>query len=342
MSRTHMHPFSFLIPTLLLLLTVGGCQPNLPDGLYAVIDTAKGNITLALEYEKVPMTVANFVGLAEGTIKSTQRPNNPKFYDGLKFHRVIADFMIQGGCPLGDGRGDPGYVFPDEFDPTLKHDKAGTVSMANSGPDSNGSQFFITHKETPWLDKRHTVFGHVVEGQEVVNKIQQGDVMKSIKIYRIGPKARAFKADKETFDKLVADFKAKRAAETERLKKLAYEQIEKEYPNLQKTESGLMYMIEKQGSGTMHPLPGSQATVHYTGKLLDGTVFDSSYQRNQPAKFEVGSLISGWNETLQLMKKGEKRLVIIPPELGYGVNGTPGGPIPPNAFLVFEMELINF
>jgi peptidylprolyl isomerase len=331
-----------LTSLLLMLVVAGGCQPNLPDGLYAVIDTARGPITISLEYEKVPMTVTNFVGLAEGTLKSEQRPKNPKYYDGLKFHRVVADFMIQGGCPFGDGRGDPGWLFPDEFHPDLKHDKAGTVSMANSGPDSNGSQFFITHKETPWLDNRHTVFGHVVTGQEVVNQIKQGDLIKSVKIYRIGAKARAFKADKETFDKLVADFKAKRDAEAQKQKELAFEQINKEYPNAQKTNSGLMYIVLKKGSGTAHPVPGLEATVHYTGKLLDGTIFDSTYQRNQPAKFPVGSLIPGWNEALQQMTKGEKRIIIIPPELGYGAYGTPGGPIPPNAFLVFEMELINF
>ena len=181
---------------------------KLPDGVYAEMETSKGKILLQLEYEKTPLTVANFVGLAEGTKHYDKTPGgtSPKaqdkpFYDGLTFHRVIPDFMIQGGDPQGVGSGGPGYRFRDEIDPSLKHDKAGILSMANAGPETNGSQFFITHKETPWLNGKHTVFGHVVEGQDVVNKIAKGDTIKSVKILRIGDKAKAFKGDEADFQK---------------------------------------------------------------------------------------------------------------------------------------------
>ncbi len=179
----------------------------LPDGLYADMDTSKGKILLWLEFEKTPLTVANFVGLAEGTKHYSKNPGEPPkaqnkpFYDGLTFHRVIPDFMIQGGDPQGVGSGGPGYQFRNEIVPSLKHDRAGILSMANAGPDTNGSQFFITHKDTPWLDGRHTVFGHVVEGQDVVNKIARGDTIKTIKILRIGEKAKAFKGDETDFQK---------------------------------------------------------------------------------------------------------------------------------------------
>jgi peptidyl-prolyl cis-trans isomerase A (cyclophilin A) len=189
------------------ILRADAAERKLSDGVYAEFDTSKGKILVQLEYEKTPLTVANFVGLAEGTKNYSKTPGDaPKaqgkpFYDGLTFHRVIADFMIQGGCPLGTGTGDPGYKFRDEFDPSLKHSGPGTLSMANSGPATNGSQFFITHKATPWLDGKHSVFGHVVEGQDVVNKIEKGDKINSIKILRIGEKAKAFKGDEADFQK---------------------------------------------------------------------------------------------------------------------------------------------
>ena len=192
--------------SLTTLVVAAEQKAKLPDGLYAEMETSKGKIILFLEFEKTPLTVANFVGLAEGTKDYSKDGTPPKaqgkpFYDGLKFHRVIPDFMIQGGDPLGVGRGGPGYQFRNEIVASLKHDRAGILSMANAGPDTNGSQFFITHKETPWLDGKHTVFGHVVEGQDVVNKIVQGDTITTVKIIRVGDKAKAFKGDEADFQK---------------------------------------------------------------------------------------------------------------------------------------------
>ncbi len=166
------------------------------DGIYAKFETSKGDIYAVLEHKKTPMTVANFVGLAEGQIKNKAKAEGQHYYDGLKFHRVIPNFMIQGGCPLGTGTGDPGYKFPDEFDSSLKHTGPGILSMANAGPGTNGSQFFITHVETSWLDGKHTVFGHVIEGQDVVDKIAGNDTLNKLVILRKGAEAEAFDAAK--------------------------------------------------------------------------------------------------------------------------------------------------
>jgi peptidylprolyl isomerase len=175
---------------------------NLGDGLFARIQTNKGDIILSLEYQKAPLTVCNFVALAEGKMSAA---GSKPFYDGLTIHRVVADFMIQGGDPLGSGSGGPGYRFPDEFDPSLKHDGPGVLSMANAGPGTNGSQFFITHVATPHLDGRHSVFGRVVQGQQVVNAIAQGDKIEKITIIRNGQAANAFKADQAAFDALLRE-----------------------------------------------------------------------------------------------------------------------------------------
>ena len=309
------------------------------DGLYAVIDTQKGDIVLRLEYEKVPMTVANFVGLVEGELNLEDPGEN--FYEGLNFHRVIDNFMIQGGCPKGDGTGGPGYSFPDEFDPSLRHDGPGVLSMANAGPGTNGSQFFITHVKTPWLNDKHSVFGRVVEGQDVVNSIRQGDKINTITIERIGKDAENFKVTKQIFSDLVQNAAKKamdrRRAEIEKVEK----EISNRWPNTVKTHSGLQYVVLKKGDGKGCPKYGNPVTVHYTGTLLDGRMFDSSVHRGQPATFKIGQVIEGWNEALQTMSKGEKRTLIIPPELGYGVQGYPGI-IPPNSYLIFDVELLDF
>lgn len=323
--------------SMLIMVAAVGVAGSLSDGLYAEIETSRGLIILALEFERTPLTVTNFVGLAEGRLGN--RGTKP-FYNGLTFHRVIKDFMIQGGDPEGVGSGGPGYTFVDEIHPELKHDRAGTLSMANSGPATNGSQFFITHKATPWLDGRHTVFGHVVSGQKVVDSIKQGDVIKEVRILRIGTKAKGFRADQQAFDRLAggAQKAAQGRLEEEREKVLAV--IKKRWPNAQSSSSGLKYVVLKKGSGSS-PKYGNEVKVHYTGMFLDGTVFDSSVKRGEAAVFKIGQVIPGWNEALMAMKKGEKRVLIIPPDLAYGKAGYPGV-IPPNSFLIFEVELLDF
>ncbi len=309
---------------------------TLKDGLYAVMHTSKGDILLALEYKKTPMTVANFVGLAEGSLNKDK-----PFYDGLKFHRVIANFMIQGGCPLGTGTGGPGYKFGDEFDPSLKHDRAGILSMANSGPGTNGSQFFITHVETPWLDNRHSVFGHVVEGQKVVDSIAQGDTIKKVEILRVGSDAEAFKVTKQIFTSYMVESENKRKKAREEARANVEAELKNRYPEAIRTKTGLRYVVKKKGDGERFPKMGTRVKVHYQGSLLDGRIFDSSIQRGEPTEFRVGEVIEGWNEALVTMSAGEERTLIIPPELGYGEMGYPGI-IPPNSYLIFEVHLLSF
>ncbi len=314
---------------------------DLPQGLYAEFNTTKGKILVELFYDKTPLTVTNFVGLAEGTKKSNQ-PEGKKFYDGLTFHRVIKDFMIQGGDPEGTGGGGPGYKFPDEFVSSLKHDGPGVLSMANAGPGTNGSQFFITHKDTPWLNNKHTVFGKVVDGQDVVNTIEKGDKIILLNILRIGKSAESFKADQESFDKLLNEISLKKGHKEKQDMAKFEEEMKAKYPGAMKTESGLRYVVTQQGSGSK-PTKGAMVTAHYTGKLVDGTKFDSSVDRGKPFEFPVGNgrVIKGWDEAFLDMKKGEKRILIIPYHLAYGERGYPGV-IPPKATLIFDVELIDF
>ena len=305
------------------------------NAMQAIIKTTKGEIIINLEYKKTPMTVANFVGLAEGLIKNDAKPIGEPYYNGIKFHRVISDFMIQGGDPDGTGRGGPGYNFPDEFHPDLKHDRAGVLSMANAGPGTNGSQFFITHRETPWLDGKHSVFGYVVSGQDIVNNIEQDDIIESVTITK--------KGDALTFDapQIFKDGIEKAKKEAEKQKIEQEKELEKLFGESLQTESGLRYIILKEGSGDK-PKPGNHVNVHYTGYLLDGTKFDSSVDRNQPFHFQlgVGQVIKGWDEGIALLSVGTKAKFIIPSNLAYGTRGA-GGVIPPNATLVFEVELLE-
>ncbi|MDA8426177.1 MAG: peptidylprolyl isomerase [Treponema sp.] len=324
----------------LLASTFLSCQqvPNLPDGLYARLDTAKGQVMIKLEYEKAPLTVGNFVGLAEGSLTATKGKH---FYDGLIFHRVEPGFVVQGGDPQGDGTGGPGYSFPDEISPDLVYDAPGIVGMANAGPGTNGSQFFITLKAAPFLNGHYSIFGKVVSGMDVVQKIVKGDKLAKVEIFRIGAGAKAFKSDQAAFDQRLAAAldTAKKLAETQRSDALAT--IAKQWPDLKPDQDGIFQKVLKRGTGEP-PAKGDKVSVDYKGTFLDGTVFDQSSLHGGPFQFTVGTgqIIPGWDKVVSTMKKGEKRLVILPPELAYGAQGA-GGVIPPNAFLVFEIQVVD-
>jgi cyclophilin family peptidyl-prolyl cis-trans isomerase len=272
------------------------------QGIFAEMETSKGKITIQLEYQKTPITVANFISLAEGTNTAVTDPNlkGKPFYNGLKFHRVIPDFMIQGGDPAGNGSGGPGYAFKDEFT-DAKFDKAGILAMANSGPKTNGSQFFITHKDTPWLTGKHTIFGYVITGQDVVNAIKQDDVINKVTIVRKGADAKKFDATKTFADYMAnkAGDDAKEAAiaaenqkkQAELEAKMKAEYMEKFAPVIAakakylndtkatatETASGLRYKLLQAGSGKK-PVEGSNVLISYAGYLEDGTLFDSSVE----------------------------------------------------------------
>lgn len=347
---------------------------NLPDGLYAKIETNKGEIIVQLDYEKAPITVANFVTLAEGKNEFVTNENikNRPFYDGLKFHRVIENFMIQGGDPLGTGSGDAGYRFKDEIT-DLRFDKGGVLAMANNGPATNSSQFFITHIETPWLDGKHTIFGHVVgNGMEAVNKILQDDYMSKVTIIRNGDDAKKFDAVKVFHDYFTveAENQKKQAAidaENKRIFNKKYKTVidakVKYFAALKakatKTKSGLEYVITKKSGGTK-PKAGTGIFIHYAGFLENGTLFDSSIKSvcktfgtfdpnraaqngYQPIPFQAGKkdgMIPGFIEGIEQLSFGDKAVIFIPSKLGYGEAGA-GGVIPPNANIIFEIELLK-
>jgi peptidyl-prolyl cis-trans isomerase A (cyclophilin A) len=306
------------------------------DGLYAKFNTSKGDILVNLEYQKTPGTVGNFVALAQGNLENSVKKQGEPYYNGLKFHRVIPDFMIQGGCPLGTGTGNPGYKFEDEFHPDLKHDKPGILSMANAGPGTNGSQFFITHIPTDWLDGKHTVFGNVIDGQNIVDSIGQGDVLETLEIIAVGSDAEAFKAV-EAF----RSFEGAREKNLAKQKAAVEAELDKLATGFEKTESGLRYQILQKGSGSQ-ATKGATVSVHYKGQLSDGTVFDSSYKRKEPIEFALGTgqVIAGWDEGVALLNVGDKARFVIPSHLGYGAQGA-GGVIPPNANLIFDVELVE-
>lgn len=348
------------ILTLSLFLACKTQHPDLEAGLYADILTDRGSILVKLAIEKAPITVANFVSLSEG--------NNPmvsdefkskKFYNGLKFHRVIQDFMIQGGDPLGLGSGGPGYRFDDEFS-DLTHKGPGILSMANSGPATNGSQFFITHKATPWLDGKHTVFGEVVKGQEIVDSIQQNDLINEINIIRKGSQARKFDAP-DIFENYFSQ-RDKIAKEKEAKIALIKEQNVANFEALKKeatlTKTGLQYIVTSKGNGKAVKST-NKALVHYAVYFVDGTLLETSIEEtaafNQvlnPQKKQAGmykpilakvgqedSMIEGFKEGVGLLNEGDKATLFLPYAIAYGADGIQG--IPPQSDLIFEVEVTS-
>ena len=333
-------------------------KPTEAEGIFVTIVTNKGNIELELAYQKTPVTVANFIALAEG--KNTfVKPENLKgkpFFDGLKFHRVIKDFMIQGGDPSGNGSGGPGYAFKDEIT-DLKHNKPGILSMANSGPATNGSQFFITHKETPWLDGKHTVFGHVISGMAIVNAIEQDDVITKVTVVRKGALAKKFDAVKVISDYF--NFKTEDQKKIEAVKEAKKTYLSTIKATATTTPSGLAYKIVENGTG-VKPANGATFYFNYAGYFEDGSLFDSSYENVNKAygkyderraaqngykafPFVAGKkdgMIAGFIEGLENMGFGDKAVVFIPSNLAYGERGA-NGVIPPNTMLIFELEMLE-
>ena len=329
------YKFLFFI-SIIFLLSCNSKHSELDSGLYAEIKSNKGDILIKLEYEKTPITVANFVSLAEGNNDYvSEEYKNKKYYDGIYFHRVISDFMIQTGDPTKTGSGGPGYKFEDEIT-DLTHYKPGILSMANAGVNTNGSQFFITHKATPWLDGKHTVFGEVIKGQNVVDSIEQNDIIEKLSIIKKGNEAKMFNAPKvisNYFEEKEKIIEKRRYEEEELIKNIVEE--------MTKTSSGLWYKIIKN-SIKPKPKNGEMVKVHYTGMLLNGEVFDSSYSRNMPIEFVLGSgrVIKGWDEGISLIPIGASAKLVIPSDLAYGERGA-GGVIPPNSTLIFEIEVID-
>lgn len=368
------HPLKTLGIAIMIGLSTASCQDkkhsSLEDGLYAEIKTNKGTMVANLFYSKTPVTVANFVSLAEGNnTKVSKEYTGKKYYDGLIFHRVIDQFMIQGGDPTGTGSGGPGYSFKDEFHPDLKHDKSGILSMANSGPKTNGSQFFITEKPTPFLNNKHTVFGELVVGadiQDSISNVKKGAndkpvddvIIENVTIIRKGKEAKKFDAPK-VFNAYFLGLEGEKKEQASLLEKAKTKFISdnKSITKVDKLPSGVIMAFLKEGKG-VQPKTGQKIAVDYAGFLNNGTLFDTSIAQvakdndtydekrdkaGQYKSLEVeystkARLIPGFREALLRMKVGDKAKVFIPSFLAYGESGA-GNVIPPNANLIFELEI---
>ena len=360
----------FLNIFLLFTLVTGGQNEQVikrqrPDGIYADFNTNKGKISVLLDYKKAPMTVANFIGLAEGSIKNTSYPSGTTFYNGSIWHRVVKGHVIQGGepsivkDPANSEVNSIGYEIPNEIS-DLSHNKAGMIGMANDGPNTNTCEYYITLADRSYLDGNYALFGEVVDGMDVVNKIVQGDTTLSIKIIREGPEAEKFIVSNDTFKKLLNDGWGKVNLAKEERKSREEKFISENYPGLQTLPDGLRYKILTDGEGNK-PSEGSLLNITYSGRLITGLSFVSSADDGKPVpgtnpvefSHTLGQegLLKGLNEALKDMKKGEKRLLIIPPELAYGIkSGFYGKELPgqkrfvisPGETLILDVTLIKF
>lgn len=317
-----------------------GLVKALPPGLFAFVHTGAGTMVFRLEAEKAPLTVLNFVGLAEGSLEPSTRRGQP-FYDGLVFHRVIKNFMIQGGDPEGTGAGGPGYHFADEFDPELRFDKAGVLAMANSGPAINGSQFFITHGPTPWLNDKHTIFGQLLVGQDIADTITQGEEILALRIVRKGPAAQAFIADHARFNALSAELAANALTRLKDQVASQEAQLASQYPHAVLDGTGLRSIQTKAPSSTIRPTSGQTLKVIMKGRLANGQQVQFSPD-NGPLKVSLGTgrLPQGFELAFKSMGTGEQRTFIIPPNLAFGELGYPPV-IPPWSYLVLDVELLS-
>lgn len=324
--------FFLLLSTLLISLQ---SHAKLEDGLYANLHTNQGDIIIKLAFEKTPLTVINFVGLAEGTKHSNIQIGKP-FYNGLKFHRVIDNFMIQGGDPKGNGTGGPGYKFIDEIT-DLTHDTGGILSMANSGPNTNGSQFFITHEATPWLDGKHTVFGHVVKGMSVVNTIKKDDFIRKVFIERIGDKAKKFKTDEAAFEAYNQKNLVKEKAKQTKKKQKLINFVKVNYPDAKVATEGHYVQINQTGNGETPEL-GDLVKVNLSIDLDDGT---NMRKADEPLPFAAGSgtIIKVIDQSVLTMNIGEKRTIIASYAQIYGDSDR--GSLPQESLLIFNLELLS-
>tara|TARA_B100000767_G_scaffold275587_1_gene313517 strand:+ start:1458 stop:2537 length:1080 start_codon:yes stop_codon:yes gene_type:complete len=356
-----MNKITHLILSLLILVGCASQYPELDSGLYANIETNKGSIVVSLELEKTPVTVANFVSLSEGENEMvSQNFLNKKYYDGILFHRVITDFMIQGGDPTATGSGGPGYKFDDEVNEDLSHSGPGILSMANAGPGTNGSQFFITHKATPWLDGKHTVFGKVVIGQNVVDSIAQNDTIKKVTIIRKGSDAKNFDAPK-IFKEHFQEIETEKVEKEERRQVIGLntsDKFEEQKAKATTTASGLQYIITENGSGPKATTT-NKVRAHYAVYFEDGNLLETSkleiaealeavneqrkianaYRPIEADCSPEAKMIEGFKEGLRLLRLGDKATIFVPYNLAYGEEGVQG--IPPKSNLIFELEIVE-
>ncbi|MBZ5498663.1 MAG: peptidylprolyl isomerase [Acidobacteriia bacterium] len=354
--KIHAYSVALFLAFPLLLLAQGGGS-KYPNGLYAEVTTNKGLIVLQLEFQKTPMTAANFVGLAEGTIKNTALPEGTPYFNGTRFHRVVPGHVIQTGIPANGKTQGPGYQFPNEIRlPDLNHNRAGMLNMANSGPHTNGSQWCIMLGDRSYLNGDYTVFGHVVQGLDVVFAVVQGDEVQSVKIVRVGAAAERFRPTTDSFQKMVAAARArvqqadaKKKAEEERM-------IRRSWPKATVMANGVKFVVVREGRGEI-PAAGTRVQVSYSGRYLKGLSFVSTADggkpyfgdQPEPFEFEVGKAVvnRGLDAAIAQMKRGEKRIVIVPPGQAYGTGGyydreKPGQKrfhISPNMTLVYEVEI---